>query len=381
MPITILLTDDSEVIRFLFTKALERDPDLKVVATAASGIEAIEQAKKFKPDIVLLDIEMPQMDGLTALPKILAASSKSKIFMISGNSRDNATAAIESLSRGASEFIQKPGSSGALKPAEFNDELRAKIKSIMGWSEGAAPAPAAAQPSPALPTLPRLKTGISVPTARPLPPAPPPVVGAALASIELKTPKKTPIKAVAIASSTGGPEALLLLFRGLRDKLLHLPIFITQHMPPLFTATLAERIAEHGGRLCKEGESGEVVRAGVAYVAPGGQHMVVRAKGGKHIIELTQDAPVNSCRPSADPMFASISHAYGANVLAVVLTGIGTDGAQGAREIEANGGSVFAQDQASSVVYGMPKAAAKLGVCEGIFPLDAMAAQIIKRCG
>ena len=151
-------------------------------------------------------------------------------------------------------------------------------------------------------------------------------------------------------------------------------------MPPVFTTSLAEHIAAHGARPCKEGESGEVIRAGMVYVAPGGYHMLVRPNGTEKIIELTQTPPINSCRPSADPMFSSISHSYGTHVLAIVLTGIGRDGAEGARTIEANGGSVIAQDRETSAVYGMPKSVAEMGVCEAILSINAMADYILERC-
>jgi two-component system chemotaxis response regulator CheB len=380
MTISILLVDDSEVIRFLFTKSLERDPELRVVGVASNGLEAIELAKKLQPDMVLLDIDMPEMDGLTALPKIFAASRKSKVFIISGNSRSNATAAIESLSLGASEFILKPGAAGAMKPQEFNDELRVKIKAIVGPRlDASSPSNQLARPpahdahSEGKKLSPITALGRRVPEPRP--------AASADTEYSLQPEKINAMKALAIASSTGGPDALNKLFVGLKGKLLHIPIFITQHMPALFTQALAERISQDGDRPCIEGVDGDVVKAGMTYIAPGGYHMLIRRKGDNAFIQLTQDQPVNSCRPSADPMFASISEAYGRNVIGVVLTGIGNDGAEGAKVIAHNGGSVFAQDRATSVVYGMPKTVAEAGVCEAILPIDDMAKKLIQRAG
>ncbi|MBX9726533.1 MAG: chemotaxis protein CheB, partial [Rickettsiales bacterium] len=157
--------------------------------------------------------------------------------------------------------------------------------------------------------------------------------------------------------------------------------FVTQHMPPLFTAALADQIARHSNRPCREAVDGEKVAPGMVYIAPGGYHMLVRIIAGSTLIQLTQTPPVNSCRPSADPMFASISHVYGRNTLGIVLTGIGTDGCQGARAILDHGGSVIAQDKASSVVYGMPKTVAEAGLCEAIVPIGEMANSMARRCG
>lgn len=382
MPITILLVDDSEVIRFLFTKSLERDPDLRVVGEASNGVEAIAMAKKLHPDMILLDIEMPHMDGLTALPNILKASPESKIFIVSGVSGDSAAKAITSLNLGASEFILKPGSKGALPSLAFHEELRSKIKAIAAPKArhaSSASEDAKRTPSPAL-VAPQKQLAPVTALSKPFAPAPMRADSAAPA-ITLKPPKTDNIHAIAIASSTGGPEALIRFFSDLDGRLLHLPIFVTQHMPPVFTAALAEQIARYSNRPCREAVDGEKVAAGVIYIAPGGYHMLVRAAGESTMIQLTQTPPVNSCRPSADPMFASISHVYGRHTLGIVLTGIGTDGCQGARAVVDNGGSIIAQDKASSVVYGMPKTVAESGLCEAIVAIDQMASTIVRRCG
>lgn len=372
--IRILLVDDSEVIRFLLTKSLERDPELRVIAAASNGVEAINMAKLHQPDIILLDIEMPQMDGLTALPQILEAAPRSKIIIVTGGSRDSAATAIEALEKGAREFVLKPGAEGAAKAQEFNEDVRLKIKAIMA----AAPARTIIKTQPASPqAAPATPTAISTKTS-------------ALQPLAARTERTSPalpiskysglVKALVIASSTGGPEALLHIFRGLQGQLTHIPIFITQHMPPTFTAVLAEHISRHGNRPCKEAVDGANPVAGETYVAPGGYHLVLQKDGPRVVMRLTQDPPVNSCRPSADPMFASASAIYRDALLSVVLTGIGQDGLNGARNIVDNGGTLIAQDKDSSVVYGMPRAVAEAGICDTILPIGSIAAELVQRC-
>ena len=440
MAVSVLIVDDSEVIRFLLTKSLERDADIRVVATAANGLEAVELSKRHTPDVVLLDIEMPVMDGMTALPLILGASPFSKIIVISGNTLGNAGGAIAALGRGASEFILKPGAEGALDPQAFNEDVRNKVKALLANKlrpiqeynvarPPALPEPAPKRPAPLPPMRPvpapapaPAATPVLKPVPAPHPPAPavavtaskppapiapptapapapnrlspvtatpaapprvvPVMMGPATTPslISLVAPATAPIHALAIAASTGGPEALKYVLQRLQGELAQIPIFITQHMPPVFTAALADQISQISHRLCVEGMDGQMPQPGVAYLAPGGYHMVLTQRAGKTVIRLTQDPPVNSCRPSADPMFASISQIYGENVLAVVLTGIGNDGAQGAKVIQTAGGSVIAQDQETSAVYGMPRSVAELGVCEAILPIGRIAPYVVDRC-
>ncbi len=385
MTITILLVDDSDMIRFLFGKALDRDPDLRVIGTAADGREAIDQARILKPDMVLLDIDMPVMDGITALPKIRAASRESKVFMITAGTADNANAAFNALGLGAAEFILKPGIDNVITPAAFIDELRTKIKAI--WSEKVKPIteeapilPRALSSSMALKAkeasapMPVLAPVTALAHTRPLLQPEKPV------EFTLQPRRKNTVLALAIAASTGGPEALLSILTGLRGELLHIPIFITQHMPEKFTGPFAKLMAEQTKRLCKEAVDGEIVEAGMIYIAPGNQHLLIKKQGNDAVIHLSEAPHVNSCRPSADPMFASISEVYGPGTLGLVLTGIGQDGTDGSRAVFDAGGAVLAQDQESSTVFGMPKAAALSGVCEAILPLPEIANHLLDRC-
>ncbi len=389
MPITILIVDDAEIIRFLYARTLERDPELRVVATAEDGHEAIALAEKHQPDVILLDIEMPRMDGLKALPHLRKVSPESQIFIVSGTSHHYADAAIDALAMGATEFFVKPGVSGGDEALAFHQELRATIKEVMHYRRQVAsvqhamrarelmltPAvspvavEAVAKPRPSLRPRPLLTAARLEEVS--LAPAP--------AEYALRPRTHHPIHALAIASSTGGPETLLHLFSQLKGQLMHLPIFITQHMPPVFTASLAEHIAQYGERKCREAVHGERALPGVVYVAPGGHHLTVRGTAAHAQIHVTNDAPVNSCRPAADPMFASLSHVYGKGLLAVVLTGIGQDGLNGARVIVDQGGAVLAQDKASSVVFGMPRAVAEAGLCEAILPPNALVREILAR--
>jgi two-component system chemotaxis response regulator CheB len=376
MTIRILLVDDSEVVRLLFSKALERDPQLRVVAVAGNGFEAIEMAKKHKPDVVLLDIEMPKMDGRTALPEILKHSPSSKVFIVSSNEQ-TPEESLEALQHGAIDVFVKPGGNNHAAQA-FYSGLRDKLKAAAG---DGTEAPATSQPpklveTAALPaSTPKLKPVTYLMRAPPpAPAAPQPPAPAKVYA--LQRPGNTAVRAIAIASSTGGPEALRVVLQGLSETSLAVPIFITQHMPPKFTVALAEQLARYAGRDCHEAIDGEAVKPGILYLAPGGHHLTVRIENKHPVIRLTQDAPVNSCRPSADPMFSSLSHIYGTALLAVVLTGIGNDGLMGARAVRANGGTVIAQDRATSAVYGMPRMVAEADICEAVLPLGDIASYI-----
>lgn len=393
MAIRILLVDDSEVLRFLYSKALERDAELSVVAMAGDGEDAVSKAHELQPDVILLDLEMPRMDGLTALPHLRNASPDSAIFILSGVNEHYANVAVDALAMGAIECLAKPGADGAEAIQKFHEELRTKIKTVIrqrarieqGHTELRKQAMMAGESQ----VLPKDKTTI---TTRKLKLYPKPQLATSFtepssalmsereAAIRLRPRTHHAIKALAIASSTGGPESLIAIFSNLKGKLKDLPIFITQHMPPIFTKALAEHLERYGERPCKEAEDGEIVQPGMIYVAPGDYHLTLRKHGHTVSVRLTKDQPVNSCRPSADPMFASASNVYGPQLLAVILTGIGTDGTQGARVVVDQDGAVIAQDKATSAVYGMPRSVAEAGLCEAVLPLTAIPAEIVQRC-
>lgn len=355
MAIRVMLVDDSAVVRGLVTRALTADTNIEIVASAINGTDAVREAEKQQPDIVLLDIEMPGMDGITALPKLLVVAPKCKVIMASTLTLRNADISLKALELGASDYVAKPTARTPDELENFYRELREKIYALF-------------------------KTGSISPRQQVASPSKP-----VASKIELRNPTVPiaggAVRALAIASSTGGPQALQQLFAGLQGKLLHIPIFVTQHMPPTFTTILADHITKTGGRPCAEGKDGEEVLPGRIYLAPGDYHMLVVEEKGKILIRLNQEPQVNFCRPAADPMFASISKVYGKNLMAVVLTGMGQDGTEGAKVIVNNNGSVIAQDEASSVVWGMPGAAAQAGVCRAILPLNDIPSYLIKEIG
>lgn len=364
--IRVMLVDDSAVIRGIISRTLREDPGIQIVATAGNGQAAIERATQQPLDVIVLDIDMPVMDGLTALPKLLEAAPGVKIIMASTLTTRNAEVSIRALRAGAADYLPKPsatsdivGASGTAQ--DFRRELLAKVISLGRARRRSSGARQATLPAHGAP--PRL----AAEPARVTAPAP------AGGAIVLRKSATGPVPILAIASSTGGPQALFSFFGGLaRD--ITVPIVIVQHMPPTFTAILAEHIAKVAQRPCAEAGDDEPLVAGRVYVAPGGYHMVVTGSGAARRLRLNQEPPENFCRPAADPLLRSIATAYGHAALVVVLTGIGRDGCRGAETIVAAGGTVIAQDEESSVVWGMPGAVAKAGLCSAVAPPAELAA-------
>jgi two-component system chemotaxis response regulator CheB len=359
-----MIVDDSAVIRGLMNKALTNDPDLSVVGSAANGQMAIQQAAELRPDVMVLDIEMPIMDGITALPEIIRVSPNTKVIIASTLSLRNAEISMRALSLGATDYLPKPTARLGGEVDIFYRDLISKVKAL-------APARQAVLPA-ATPTniaAPAVNLAKAAPVSKPfIPPA--------YASTPLHV---GGVKALAIASSTGGPQALLRVFEDIKGRLLQIPIFITQHMPPTFTTILAGHIAKAGNRACKEAQEGMVVTAGEAYIAPGDYHLIPeKTAAGNIVLHTTQDPPENFCRPAADPMLRALSNIYGRQLAIVVLTGMGSDGAEGAKIAVSNGASVIAQDEASCVVYGMPRAVVESGICRAVLPLSEIGAYLLR---
>jgi two-component system, chemotaxis family, protein-glutamate methylesterase/glutaminase len=357
--IRVLLVDDSAIIRGLINKAISTDSKISIVGSAMDGVTAIQNAKNLQPDVIILDIEMPNMDGITALPELLKVSPKSKIIMASTLTERNATISMQALSLGAADYLPKPTARETDNLQIFYRELINKIHALAPKTTPAA-APVAA-------------TVTHAPTAailhNPYPKLQP---GAPLNPMG--------ITALAIASSTGGPQALTSLFTQLKGQLKNIPIFITQHMPPTFTTILADQLTKVGERPCHEAKEGDIALPGHTYLAPGDFHMVTEKKEGVGcVVHLNQNAPENYCRPAADPMLRSLSTVYGARLAVVVLTGMGQDGMEGAKVVNQNGGSVIAQDEASCVVYGMPKAVVDHNLCKSVMPLSEMGQFLIRQ--
>jgi two-component system chemotaxis response regulator CheB len=339
-----MIVDDSATIRGLLTRWIGSDPALSVVATVDNGRAAVEQIKNADPDVVILDIEMPEMDGITALPLLLKACPRAKVIMASSLTRRNAEISLKALSLGATDYVPKPSSVGAGHAADaFRRDLCEKVVAL---------------------GRPRRAAARVVPTQG--------------APIKLRSASNVKPQIVAIGSSTGGPQALNVVVKALAPQL-NVPILITQHMPATFTAILAETLTRHSGLKCVEGADGMMLEAGHVYVAPGDHHMLIKSRGGP--IMLSQTPPENFCRPAVDPMFRSIAAAYGPAVLAVVLTGMGADGREGAKTIASVNGTILAQDEATSVVWGMPAAVAHAGVASAVLGLPSVGPEMRKLLG
>lgn len=341
--IRIMLVDDSAVIRGALTSLLEGDPLMEIVASIANGELAINAAGRDKPDVIILDIEMPVMDGLTALPRIHEKSPRSKIIMFSSLTEKGAQITMKAMALGAVECLVKPGAGEAKSGSPFHKSLLALIKSLCPQkSKGANTNTATPQIKKATAHNFTLRPNAGLYAGKPA--------------------------ILAIGSSTGGPQALFEVLK--HCKGFDIPIVITQHMPATFTKILAEHIARQTGLNAAEGENGMVLEGGKVYVAPGGAHMTLeQGADGKSRIHLDDGMPVNYCKPSVEPMLASLLALYGNKILCVILTGMGHDGLDGCKALSASGGRVVAQDEVSSVVWGMPGAVAMAGICNAVLPL------------
>lgn len=372
-PFRVMVVDDSAVIRGLITRALETDPEIKVVASVANGQMAINTLPRQPIDVIVLDIEMPVLDGLSALPHLLQADPNVKVVMASTLTAKGADVSLRAMAAGAADYIPKPSSTRELTGADtFKRELTEKVKALGQAARKADPrkavsAPAVARPVPGAAVQPT--SGYTLPTIVRARPEPGPVV--------LRPAPDFRPDVIAIGSSTGGPQALFEVLGHLKE--LRQPILITQHMPATFTTILAEHITRQCGVPCAEAKEGEVVQGGRAYVAPGDFHMLVVPRPGGPTLTLTKDPPENFCRPAVDPMLRSIVKAYGRKVLAVILTGMGHDGQKGCDQVVQSGGAVVGQDEPSSVVWGMPGAVATAGLCSAVLPLKEIGPYIRKQ--
>lgn len=368
--IRVMLVDDSAVVRGLIARAFEADASIEVVANAGNGQVAIEMAGQHRPDVIILDIEMPVMDGLAALPELLRVVPKARVIMASTLTQRNAAISMQALSRGASDYVAKPSAQDRDGLEKFHRELLEKVRALGGGAAIQLSVPLAAPRVAASGAAAAMAPSLITPSAAP-----------ASSAIRLLPATSHPVYALAVASSTGGPQALFTFFEGLKGKLTRIPAFVTQHMPPAFTALLAEQIGRSGEHLCAEAKEGEAVQPGSVYVAPGDYHMTPEKTAGGVMIRLNQNPPENFCRPAADPMLRALAEIYGPGLLTVVLTGMGQDGCAGAKVAVERGGAVLAQDQATSVVWGMPGAVAEAGLCQAVLPLSELAPAVIARCG
>jgi len=365
-PIRVMVVDDSIVVRGHVRHWIESEPVLELAASLRDGRDAVDQVLAVNPDVVVLDIEMPGLDGVSALPLLLEKMPDLAVIIASSLTPRNAEVTLKALALGALDCIAKPDASVADSLATFRRELMTKVIELgtirkRRRGEAVARRPAGNQPA----SRPAAARGAAPEIAED-------------GTIRLRPFPKTMPRVLAIGASTGGPQALVHVMSGLAAVSERAPILITQHMPATFTTILAEHLTRAIGRPVREAEEGEAVRAGQVYLAPGGRHMRVTRRDGIAVIALDDGAPIHHCKPAVDPLFGSAAQTWGPWVLGVILTGMGSDGRNGASDIVGAGGAVIAQDEESSVVWGMPGAVAQAGLCSAVLDLDAIAAKVTR---
>lgn len=374
-PIRVMVVDDALVVRGIVSRWLKEESGIDVVATHRSAKLALDDLDRSNPDVLILDIEMPDMDGVTALPLFLAKRKDLAVIVASTLTLRNAELSIRCLSLGAMDCLAKPQTSGEMtSTADFRRELTERVRALGGRAisrkPGAAPARAPLSPAPVpQPVISEIERSGS------------PDTSFSRRSNEPFTLRKFPStmpRAIVIGSSTGGPQALAVVLAGMKSVFPRVPVLITQHMPPSFTTILAEHLGRVTGVGCHEPVDGEPIKAGMIYIAPGGRHMKVAQSDSGPVAQITDEPPVNFCKPAVDPLFQSALKIWGGGLAAVVLTGMGADGARGALAIADAGGAVIAQDEETSVVWGMPGATAHAGACSSVLPLEAIAPQVVR---
>ncbi|GAB2882312.1 protein-glutamate methylesterase/protein-glutamine glutaminase [Nocardioides pacificus] len=351
--ISVLVVDDSVVVRRLVTDVLNAADDIEVVGVAANGKIALAKMPQLNPDLITLDIEMPEMDGLETLRHLRRDYPGTPVIMFSTLTERGAQATLDALELGATDYVTKPANVGSVTAsmASVRDQLVPRIMSLCGAKlRAAAPGAKARVPFPIRPTS---------------PPGAPPVPDG-------------PVDVLVIGVSTGGPDALAAVLPSLPASL-PVPVLVVQHMPKTFTRLLAQRLDTKCALSVSEAREGDLVEPGRILIAPGDWHMRLRRRGQVTSVTLDQGTPENFCRPAVDVLFRSAVQVYGANVLAAVLTGMGSDGAKGARAIREVGGQVVAQDEATSVVWGMPGAAVAAGAVSEVVALQAVASTLTRR--
>jgi two-component system chemotaxis response regulator CheB len=367
-PLKVMVVDDSVVIRGMISRWIASEPDMVVAASLRTGLEAVNQLDRINPDVAVLDIEMPELDGISALPQLLAKKRNLVVIMASTLTRRNAEISFKALSLGASDYIPKPESTREAHAADiFHHDLIQKIRTFGAKLRRSTPPSAtpAHAPSPSS-AIDRLRDLSARPAA---------AAAAATARRAFGLPAP---RVLLVGSSTGGPQALMSLVTELGPVIDRYPVLITQHMPPTFTTILAEHLARTSRRPAHEAVDGETVKAGQIYLAPGGRHMRVVKHGMDAQIALDDGPAVNFCKPAVDPLFMSAIEVWQGAIMSVILTGMGSDGMRGGKEIVAAGGSVIAQDEATSVVWGMPGAAANAGICAAVLPLNQIAPKLVR---
>jgi len=354
--IRVLIIDDAVVFRRLVAEEIDQDPALEVVGTAANGRLGLAKMARVNPDLVILDVEMPEMDGLATLTELRRIYPRLPVIMFSALTERGAEVTLDALALGATDYFTKPTSLGGLDASlqVIREQLIPEIKALCAREDRGS----------------RIEDrGSKGQVSSPLDPR---------SSILDPRSSRQRIDVVAIATSTGGPNALADVFAGL-PAAFPVPLVIVQHMPPLFTRFLAERLSAKFPIPVHEGASGCVLEPGQAWIAPGDYHMIVVPDGDQVRLLLHQDPPENSCRPAADVLLRSVAQTFGPNSLTVILTGMGQDGLRGCEAIHAEGGQILVQDEATSVVWGMPGYVARAGLADRVLPLSLIADEILSR--
>lgn len=364
--VRVLVVDDSVVIRKILSDALRDDPEIELVGTASNGVTALQRLAQLAPDVVTLDIEMPEMDGISTLREIKKNFPRTRVIMCSTLTERGASITMEALALGADDYIAKSSGSNLEQVLEtFQSQLLPKVKQFSrrsGTSSGTG------------------RTGLFVDK----PPAGPSIVDSRAGWGATSAPRVVPMfrqarpkpQAIAIGVSTGGPNALAEVIPALPANL-PLPVFVVQHMPPMFTRLLAERLQSQSKVKVVEGAEGMVVTPGCVYIAPGDHHMCVARRGAQVVLRMNREPMENSCRPAVDVLFRSVAEVYGGATVSVILTGMGQDGLRGVEQLRQLGSYVIAQDEASSVVWGMPGFVVRAGLADSVCDLRAITPQIL----
>jgi two-component system chemotaxis response regulator CheB len=365
--ISVMVVDDSALVRRVVTDALAEDPEIEVVGTASNGKLALAKIEQLRPDIITLDIEMPEMDGLETLKELRRTRTRLPVIMFSTLTELGATATLNALALGASDYVTKPSNTGSFAQARKNvqEQLIPRIHALCR-KPGVATRPGAAAP-PVQPGTPaHAAARLAPPPPPPAPTGPPP-------------PKADRIDVVVLGCSTGGPDALTKVVCGL-PAAFPVPMVVVQHMPPVFTKMFAQRLDRAAPMRIVEATDGMTLEAGCLYLAPGDYHLeLTRGRNSQIVTRLTQGPPENFCRPAVDVLFRSVTPVFGGRTLAVILTGMGHDGLAGCQLLRSKGAEIVVQDQATSVVWGMPGAVAEAGIADSILPLEKVASHVVGR--